>query len=35
MPQQWANELSTVIKEKYSIEAIKAHLDSVLSELKC
>jgi len=35
MPQQWANELSTVIKQKYSIEAIKTHLDSVLSELKC
>ena len=35
MPQQWANELAVIVKDKYSIDSIKSQLDNVLVEFKC
>jgi len=34
MPQQWAKDLSEVIKTDYSITSIKKHLDNVMSQTK-
>jgi len=35
IPQQWAVELSKIIKKKYSIDAIKTCLNTTMCELKC
>lgn len=34
-PTRWANDLASVVKEKYSLEAIYNHYDNVLGNLLC